>query len=99
MSNTPHRIQNDQIPNPYCIPSLLQFGSDIVSELPLPTLNHTQFEMLDALQNRSSSSKKPVNLVQDPQHSRDVQKVLNSKDPQLAKTVTDVMMSADVSYL
>jgi hypothetical protein len=89
-------MSQENIPKTSFFHSIVHFGTDFVKETPLISLNIKEFNQLDE---KDETVVPSSNLAQDREYSKEVYKVLNSKDSKLAKTVKDLIESTDVSYL
>jgi hypothetical protein len=90
------KMNQEKIPKTSFFQSIVHFGTDFVKETPLISLNIKEFNQLDE---KDESVVPSSNLAQDREYSKEVYKVLNSKDSKLAKTVKDLIESTDVSFL
>jgi hypothetical protein len=85
-------------PSLFCIPTAVQFGEDLITEIPIPTLR----PQLATCMNRQDDSVGLTgknNLIHDQNHKEEILHLFNSDDKELVKAVYEAMEAGDASYV
>ncbi len=82
----------------FCVPTAVQFGRDLMNEIPFPTLRPYVASCMGEDDSEIGLTGKN-NLIQDKTHKNEILHLYNSDDSELVKAVYEAMEAGDARYV